>query len=274
MNKLAPIFAVAAVITGGCGSTRSDRTAAAGVVDRLMQMDRTITGFRAKVEVSTYDMAGNKIAPDKSGYRLYVKPDMSLVCVSAPGGALEVASEIRTILRTKIGGVSETLTLPDSYFLRDIRSMLKFPLQLGPAAGAAPQPDFALEPEPEAGAQAATVRTLSMTYTGYEKAVLKVDTELGAVLEKTVYGADNSVKSRERHSQFVAINGGYLPGHTEYEWAGRRAVVHLWDYRAEEPPPTAYFERAEASCGALAASYGAALPVEAHLREPKGAAGR
>jgi hypothetical protein len=235
-------------------------------------MDQIVTGFRAQVDVSTYDMAGRQLEPEKHGYRLYVKPDMSLVCLADTDGKLQVASEIRTVLRTNSAGTIQVSSIPDSYFLRDFGSMWSYPLQIGPRGGIVPKPEFVLEQGSDADGTG--VYTLSITYPDYERAILKVNTDLGAVVEKTVYAADHSVKSREFHSDFVPVNSGYLPSHTIYEWAGRRAVIHLWDYHAEAPQPVSYFENAETSCGTLAASYGGRLPVEAALRGWKDTAGR
>ena len=274
MTKSIALFSITIILAGGCGPTRTPKQAeAAELVARLMRADRTIVAFRSKVRVTTFDSAGNKVAPDKSGYRLYAKPDMSLVCIAAADGNPESASEIRTVLRTRKSGVAATSTLPDSYFLRDIGSMLSVPLEAGPSGDSAPKPEFVLDPGQATTGHSSGVHTLSMVYPGYERAVLKVNADSGLILEKTVYGADNSVKSRELYSEFVPLNGGYLPSRTSYEWAGGKAVVHLWDYHAEEQPPLSFFENAGAACGTLAARFGRMPPLESDSLEPRNEAG-
>ncbi len=265
-RTLAGLAAISALLVGCSRSGAPHRRELSEILERVIQTDRAIPAFRSKVLVKTYDASGQPIEPDKSGFRLYVKPDLSLVCASAPDGPPESAAELRTIVKTRKGGTAETTTLPDSYFLRDLGSMLTWPLEAATTERHPSKPQFQLDSESDAAEEAKGIYTLNMVHPGYEKAVLKVQADSGAILQKTVYDAAGAIKSRETYSAQAPISGGFLPGQTIYEWAGRTAIVRLWDYHVEAPRPASFFENDESACDALAATFGGRGPLEAQLR--------
>jgi|GEM_PF-7132155 len=236
------------VVTDGCwgGKSRSSNETITidEVIATLSEKDRQLDSFSAKVSIVTYDLEGKLIDQPKEGIKYYLKPDMSLLCLETSDGRQEIYSEVGQIVRVKDGDSIKTKIVPDSFFLKDIRSLIAihqgaitFPVDprlQGGKRGGSNHPHFVFEPS---GRLTSPVNShhlyqISMEARYYEKVILRVDLNIGAVIEKEVIALPSGERiAYERHVDFVPINGSYLPGTVIYEYKMRRWIVTLWDYK-------------------------------------------
>jgi len=232
------------------------------VLARLARSDRAASNFCSDVTFTPYDANARVIGPEKSGLRCYAKPDISILCLSSTTGSQESHGEIGQSVRTEINGHAATKIIPDSFFLRDVRSTIA--IHRGEAAfdGKTGQAHFLFEP----GGKTATARNASGIYTiaieakNREKAVIRVDVNNGTVLEKTVFSLLTGKQvSRENHGDFTAVGAALLPGRTVYEYGGQRVVVQLRNYRVNVPLDIRRFAAGNAGCEDLAGTLARSL---------------
>lgn len=231
------------------------------VLSKLAQADADAGNFCSDVTFTAYDASGRVVGTDKSGVRCYAKPDISVMCVASATGR-ERHGEVGQTIRTEINGKAVTNTIPDSFFLRDIRSMIAVHKGEVPFAGKTGETHFTFEP----GGQTTIAENENGLYTiaieakGYERAVVRVDTKNGTVLEKTVFSiiAGKQV-SRETHDDFVAAGHALLPKHTVYEYGGQKIVVKLQKYSINLPIDIRSFAAGEGACEELAGAYSRSL---------------
>jgi len=256
---IVPVWAL--FFVSGCSHWQ--RTEAADpirVLERLIAADRKVDNFCSRVSFAMYDTHGRLLEDEQVGYRLYAMPDKSLICIPGAKGWQRAYAEVGTMVRDKQGSSLHTSTLPDSYFVRDFRSMLATPLRVpsgrGASANESERPRFTIEPGQQTTNGGQDVYSLSMSSPGYENAVLRMDVNAGTLLEKTVHSLPgNQVTSHEVDSNFIMVDGVYLPTQTIYEYGGRTTVLHLWDYQINVPVAQSIFMLEGDSCDKLASWY-------------------
>jgi hypothetical protein len=241
------------------------------VLNQLANADSIVNNFCSYVTFASYDANGKAIGGNKSGLRCYSKPDISVVCVTSSTGSREGHGEVGKTIRTEINGKVVTNTLPDSFFLHDIRSLIAIHKGEIAFAGKTGETHFAFEPSGQTtAAQSANgVYTISIEAKGYEKAVLRVDVKNGTVLEKTVFSvAAGKQVSRENHDDFVSAGHTLLPQQTVYEYGGQKIMVQLQNYLVNVPIDIRSFAAGEGTCEALASALGR-NPQSAGSQAPK-----
>lgn len=245
-----------------CGFAAGNTITIEQVLTRLAQADNEASNFCSDVTFTAYDVNGKVVSGEKKGVRCYAKPDVSTVCVTSSTGSHERHGEVGRTILTEIDGKAVTQTIPDSFFLRDIRSIIAVHKGDVPFVGKTGETRFTFEP----GGQTAIAENENGIYTiaieakGYERAVLRVNVKNGAVLEKTVFSiATGRQISRESHDDFIAAGQAILPRHTVYEYGGQKIIVHLQNYRINLPIDVSSFAAGKSACEELAAAFGRSL---------------
>lgn len=198
-------------------------------IDILHQKDSCIDDFVADVHVRVRAMGKPQILDELTGRKYYQKPDRSLVVLqSKQTGQQHVFAEVDTLLRTRTAAGIVEEQLRDSYFLHDLRAMLRL------YAGA--------------GSSFSGHRTGTDLYTihcrnGSEGATMVVDLRSGEMVQRDVYKLpDSGFVSHEEYSAFRTFQRGSLPTRVIYEYKGLRTELEL-QYRCINPGlPVVVFE--------------------------------
>ncbi|MGZ5441505.1 MAG: hypothetical protein ACXW5U_07455 [Thermoanaerobaculia bacterium] len=268
------VVALALGLSGSCTSQR--RIGIDEVLEALTDADRKIDNYCSWERSFTYDRNGRLKEGDIRSFHFYAKPDQSLLCVYGPSASCEIYYEAGTLVKTRKDGTTRQQTIPDSFFLRDWRSMMLLhgsrsdaPVARGNTASPM-QFEFATGDPQKAPRREDGIYEIQITRPDDERAVLRVNVLLGVVLEKSVYRLPGEIlTAREAHSDFVPLAGSYLPGKTVYEYGQKSVVIYWSDYRANLPVDFGRIDVDESTCRRLTALAG---PVQAEPVPPLPAA--
>lgn len=198
-------------------------------MDILHEKDSRIDDFVADVHVRVHAMGKPQIVDELTGRKFYQKPDRSLVVLqSKQTGQQYVFAEMDTLLKTRSAAGIAVEHLRDSYFLHDMRAMLRL---------------FAGAGSTFSGHQTATDLYIIHCRNGSEGARMVVDLRSGEMVQRDVYNLpDSGFVSHEEYSAFRTFHGGSLPTRVIYEYKGLRTELEL-QYRCVNPGlPIAVFE--------------------------------
>jgi hypothetical protein len=258
-SRIAPALAALACCGAVAAFWPSHPATLQDVLEAASREDAKIDDFCSRVAFTTYDDASRVVTPEKRGYRYYAKPDRSIVCLDSDGGAKDIYAEVGRLVRTKVDDEIRVSTIPDSYFLRDLRSMLGSALSSDAGmTEASVRPNVRLEP---GGGIRRPILShggdyiLSVTTPNVETAIARINLQFG-VVEKTVRtDPGGTLVSQETHSTFTPVGGSYLPQHTVYKYRGLTTDIRLWAYRANVRLSPHVFEVPANACEQLSALF-------------------
>lgn len=280
LRRTTTIVVIALGISGSCAFPR--QIGIEEVLAALTAADRKIDNYCSLERSFTYDRNGRLKEGASRGVHFYSKPDESVLCVDAPAASYDIYYETGRLVKSRKDGKTSQQTLPDSFFLRDWRSMMRlhqgqtdFPAESdGPLErkGTAPpvKLEFAAGDPRKTAWREDGIYDIQITRPGYERAILRVDVPRGVILEKSVYQLPGGMlTAREVHSEFVPLAGSYLPGKTIYEYGEQTVVIYWSEYRANLPVDFKRINMDQSTCERLEAL---TAPVRAESVRPHPAA--